>query len=100
MSIDVTGAYVYFVIPIFGGIPVTQTMVSWLFVTAILCFACIYGNGCNLKLVAVRTGRIRVFSDAKLILNHINHSLYFILVKSYSRAKSNYQRQKKNEYAS
>ena len=42
MDLEVTGAYIYFEIPIFGGIPVTQTMVSWVFVTAILCFACIY----------------------------------------------------------
>ncbi len=42
MDLEVTGAFIYFEIPIFGGIPVTQTMVSWIFVTAILCFACIY----------------------------------------------------------
>ena len=42
MDLEVTGAFIYFTIPIFGGIPVTQTMVSWVFVTAILCFACIY----------------------------------------------------------
>lgn len=39
MSIDVTGAFVYFTIPIFGGIPVTQTMVSSLIVTIVLCIA-------------------------------------------------------------
>ncbi len=37
MSIDVTGAYVYFVIPIFGGIPISQTVVSSTLVTIILC---------------------------------------------------------------
>ena len=37
MSIDVTGAYVYFVIPIFGGIPISQTTVSSLIVTILLC---------------------------------------------------------------
>ena len=42
MDLEVTGAFIYFIIPIFGGIPVTQTMVSWVFVTAILCFACTY----------------------------------------------------------
>ena len=42
MDLEVTGAFIYFEIPILGGIPVTQTMVSWIFVTAILCFACIY----------------------------------------------------------
>ena len=39
MSIDVTGPFVYFVIPIFGGIPITQTTVSSLIVTIILCTA-------------------------------------------------------------
>ncbi len=37
MSIDVTGAYVYFVIPILGGIPISQTVVSSFLVTVILC---------------------------------------------------------------
>lgn len=39
MSIDVTGAFVYFTIPIFGGIPITQTTVSSLIVTILLCIA-------------------------------------------------------------
>lgn len=39
MSIDVTGAYVYFVIPIFGGIPISQTTVSSFLVTVFLCVA-------------------------------------------------------------
>lgn len=39
MSIDVTGPYVYFVIPIFGGIPISQTVVSSFLVTVLLCTA-------------------------------------------------------------
>ena len=39
MSIDVTGAYVYFVIPVFGGIPISQTAVSSFIVAVILCIA-------------------------------------------------------------
>lgn len=39
MSINVTGAYVYFVIPILGGIPITQTTVSSFLVAVILCIA-------------------------------------------------------------
>lgn len=39
MSIDVTGAWVYYTIPIFGGIPITQTTVSSFIVTIILCVA-------------------------------------------------------------
>lgn len=42
MDLNVTGAFIYFTIPIFGGIPITQTTVSSLLVTIILCWACIY----------------------------------------------------------
>ena len=41
MNVSVDGAYVYFTIPIFGGIPITQTAVSSFIVTALLIFACI-----------------------------------------------------------
>ena len=49
MELEVTGAFIYFEIPIFGGIPVTQTMVSFLLVTILLCWASIY-FGKNLKM--------------------------------------------------
>ena len=39
MELNVTGAFVYFTIPIFGGIPITQTTVSFLIVTILLCVA-------------------------------------------------------------
>ncbi len=39
MTIEVNGPKIYFNIPIFGGIPVTQTVVSYLLVTIILCTA-------------------------------------------------------------
>ena len=42
MNLEVTGAFVYFKIPIFGGIPITQTTVSFLIVTIFLCWASIY----------------------------------------------------------
>lgn len=41
MNVSVDGAFVYFTIPIFGGIPITQTAVSSFVVTALLIFACI-----------------------------------------------------------
>ena len=41
MNISVQGAYVYFTLPIFGGIPITQTTVSSFVVTLILVLACI-----------------------------------------------------------
>lgn len=40
MNVSVDGAFVYFTIPIFGGIPITQTTVSSFIVTALLIFAC------------------------------------------------------------
>ena len=42
MNVNVTGPYIYFTIPIFGGINVTQTMLSSILVTALLCIACIW----------------------------------------------------------
>ena len=41
MNISVSGAYVYFTIPIFGGIPITQTTVSSFVVTLLLVLACV-----------------------------------------------------------
>ena len=37
MSVNVTGPSIYFIIPILGGIPITQTTLSSLLVTVILC---------------------------------------------------------------
>lgn len=39
MDVSVNGAYIYFTIPILGGIPITQTTVSLLVVTVLLCCA-------------------------------------------------------------
>ena len=41
MNVSVTGPFIYFTIPIFGGIPITQTTVSSLVVTVGLIIACI-----------------------------------------------------------
>ncbi len=41
MNLEVNGAFVYFTIPIFGGIPITQTTVSSFVVTMLLVIACI-----------------------------------------------------------
>ena len=41
MSLNVTGPFIYFTIPIFGGIPITQTTVSFLLVTIFLCCLCV-----------------------------------------------------------
>ncbi len=48
MNMSVDGAFIYFTIPIFGGIPITQTTVSHLLVTILLCSASVL-LGRNLK---------------------------------------------------
>lgn len=48
MDVNVTGAYIYAELPIFGGIPITQTTVSLFLVTLLLCTAFIL-LGRNLK---------------------------------------------------
>ena len=48
MNISVDGAFIYYSIPILGGIHITQTTVSHLLVTIFLCWAFIY-FGTNLK---------------------------------------------------
>ena len=48
MNVSVDGAFVYFTIPIFGGIPITQTTVSSWLVTGLLIWACLWINK-NLK---------------------------------------------------
>ena len=59
MSIDVSGAYVYFVIPIFGGIPISQTTVSSFLVTILLCTAFLLLSR-NLK---KRPGKLQVLVE-------------------------------------
>ena len=59
MSISVTGAYVYFEIPILGGIPISQTAVSSFLVTVILCTAFIL-LGRNLQ---KRPGKMQVIVE-------------------------------------
>ena len=59
MNISVTGAYVYFVIPILGGIPISQTTVSSFLVTVFLCTAFIL-LGKNLQ---KRPGKMQVLVE-------------------------------------
>ncbi len=42
MNVNVTGPFIYFTIPIFGGIPITQTTVSSFIVTGLLIWLCLY----------------------------------------------------------
>lgn len=59
MSIDVTGAFVYFTIPIFGGIPITQTTVSSTLVALIIMIASVL-LGRNLQ---KRPGKMQVLVE-------------------------------------
>ena len=59
MNVSVTGAFVYFTIPIFGGIPITQTTVSYFVVTLALIIACVK-LGKNLK---KRPGKMQVLVE-------------------------------------
>ena len=59
MQLEITGAKIYFEIPIFGGIPVTQTMVSLILVTLIL-IAIGFIASRNIK---KRPGRLQVVTE-------------------------------------
>ena len=52
MNVDITGARIYFTIPIFGGIPITATIVNSLLVTLIIIGLSIFLTR-NLKVRAV-----------------------------------------------
>ena len=64
MSIDVTGAYVYFEIPILGGIPISQTAVSSFIVMILLCTAFIMLG----KNIEKRPGKMQVLVEKAVTL--------------------------------
>ena len=60
MNVDITGARIYFTIPVFGGIPITETIInSWL-VMALITGLCIYLTR-NLKVKA--TSRRQIIAE-------------------------------------
>ena len=59
MNLNVSGAFVYFTIPVLGGIPITQTTVSSFIVMVLLVVACIR-LGRNLK---TRPGGVQVLVE-------------------------------------
>ena len=66
MNVEVTGAYIYFTIPIFGGIPVTQTALSVLLVTLLLGFASYFlGRG-----LTKRPGKMQVLTEKGVMMLH------------------------------
>ncbi len=66
MNISVNGAFVYFTIPIFGGIPITQTMVSCLIVTVCLMLAAIKIG----KNIRKRPSGIQVLVEKGVMIMH------------------------------
>lgn len=65
-NVSVNGAYIYFTIPIFGGINITQTTVSVFLVTLILSLAG-YFLGKNLK---KRPGKLQVLTEKGVMMLH------------------------------
>ncbi len=66
MNVNVTGPYIYFTIPIFGGIPITQTTVSLLVVTVLLMLAA-WLLGRNLT---KRPGKLQVLTEKGVMTLH------------------------------
>lgn len=66
MNVNVTGPYIYFEIPIFGGIPITQTTISGLVVTVLLAVAGVL-LGRNLQ---KRPGKAQVLVEKGVSMLH------------------------------
>ncbi len=64
MNVEVTGAYIYFTIPIFGGIPVTQTALSVLVVTLLLGFASYFLG----RRLTKRPGKLQVLTEKGVMM--------------------------------
>lgn len=73
MNISTDGAFIYFTIPIFGGINITQTTVSHLIVTIFLCVASIL-LGRNLK---KRPGKMQVMVEkgVSMLMNTVSETM-------------------------
>lgn len=66
MNVNVTGPYIYFTIPILGGINITQTTLSVLVVTLLL-GTCAYFLGRNLT---KRPGKLQVLTEKGVMMLH------------------------------
>ena len=66
MNVNVTGPFIYFTIPIFGGIPITQTTVSSLLVTILLCGLSIYLG----KRLKKRPDGVQVLVEKGIMMMH------------------------------
>ncbi len=66
MSVDVTGAYIYYTIPIFGGVKITQSTVSVFLVTALLITAAILLG----RKLTKRPGKLQVLVEKGIMMMH------------------------------
>lgn len=57
MNLDITGARIYYTIPVLGGIPITESIVNGLLVTLLILGVCIFLTR-DLKLRAVSTRQV------------------------------------------
>ena len=66
MNVNVTGPFIYFTIPIFGGIPITQTTVSSFIVTGLLVWFCLYMS----KRLKKRPDGLQVLVEKGVMMMH------------------------------
>jgi len=66
MNVNVTGAYIYFTIPIFGGINITQTTLSVFVVTVLLMIAGVLLG----KNLTKRPGKLQVLTEKGVMMLH------------------------------
>ena len=66
MNVNVTGPFIYFTIPILGGIPITQTAVSSLIVTTLLIWFCLYMG----KRLKKRPDGLQVLVEKGIMMMH------------------------------
>lgn len=60
MSVDITGARIFFEIPVFGGIPISETIVNSWIVTCIILALCIF---LTRKLAVHATGKRQIMAE-------------------------------------
>ena len=66
MNVNVTGPFIYFTIPILGGIPITQTTVSSFIVTGLLIWLCLYLS----KRLKKRPDGLQVLVEKGIMMMH------------------------------
>lgn len=74
MNVDITGARIYFTIPIFGGIPITATIVNSLLVTLIIIGLSIFLTR-NLKVRAVSRRQVVAEFLVETAQNFVNGNM-------------------------